>query len=393
MAVKRYNGSDWDTVAGLGAQGATGASGAAPLTTKGDLLGYSTTATRLAVGNNGETLVADSSTSTGLRYTAGTVQANPVINSAMQIAQRGTSVSVPASTLAYTLDRWKTATGTNQACTIARVATGDTTNLPFIQHAMRYQRNSGQTGTGGQSTYQDFETINSIPFSGKTVTISVYARKGADYSATSSILQFNLVNGTGTDQSIYSGFTGQNNVSANSMTLTTTWQRFSYTGTVPTNSTQLAIGFGFQFQGTAGANDWFEVTGVQIDVGSVALPFRTNGETIQGELAACQRYYVRFNPSTNYEDYASGIGSSTTNIWGTIQQPVTMRVAPTAVEYSTLGWSTGGALTAISSIALQNAGTQRTVLGLTTTGTTLGTPYRVLSNNSTSGYLALSSEL
>jgi hypothetical protein len=40
-----------------------------PLTAKGDLFTYSTAPARLAVGNNGETIVADSSTATGLRYT------------------------------------------------------------------------------------------------------------------------------------------------------------------------------------------------------------------------------------------------------------------------------------------------------------------------------------
>jgi hypothetical protein len=68
MAVKRYNGSDWDTVAGVGAQGATGASGTAPLTTKGDLLAYSTSATRLGVGSNGTVLTADSAEATGVKW-------------------------------------------------------------------------------------------------------------------------------------------------------------------------------------------------------------------------------------------------------------------------------------------------------------------------------------
>jgi len=367
-----------------------------PLTAKGDLFGYSTTQARVAVGNNGETLVADSSTATGLRYTAGTVQANPVLNSAMQNWQRGTSFALAASaSYTYLADRWATKTGVSQACTISRQVTGDTTNLPFIQYALRFQRDSGQTGTSPLNITQNFETVNSIPFAGKTVTMSFYARAGANYSAASSALSVLLATGTGTDQNQQvGGFSGQAlPINGQTATLTTTWQRFTFTATIGATATQLCPIFQFVPVGTAGANDYYEITGVQLDIGSVALPFRTYAGTIQGELAACQRYYVRFSPSTNYEDYASGIGSSTTNIWGTIQQPVTMRVAPTAVEYSTLGWSTGGALTAISSIALQNAGTQRTVLGLTTTGTTLGTPYRVLSNNSTSGYLALSSEL
>ena len=39
-----------------------------PLTAKGDLFTYSTAPARLAVGNNGESLVADSSTLTGLKW-------------------------------------------------------------------------------------------------------------------------------------------------------------------------------------------------------------------------------------------------------------------------------------------------------------------------------------
>ena len=41
-----------------------------PLTAKGDLFTYSTAPARLAVGLDGEQIVADSSTSVGLRYNA-----------------------------------------------------------------------------------------------------------------------------------------------------------------------------------------------------------------------------------------------------------------------------------------------------------------------------------
>ena len=41
-----------------------------PLTAKGDLFGYSTTQARVPVGSDGETIVADSSTATGLKWAA-----------------------------------------------------------------------------------------------------------------------------------------------------------------------------------------------------------------------------------------------------------------------------------------------------------------------------------
>jgi hypothetical protein len=71
MPVKRYNGTDWVTVAGEGVQGPTGPAGASAttvVTTKGDLLTYSTTAARLGVGSNGTVLTADSAEATGLKW-------------------------------------------------------------------------------------------------------------------------------------------------------------------------------------------------------------------------------------------------------------------------------------------------------------------------------------
>jgi hypothetical protein len=56
--IQVYSGSSWVVKSG----------GSSPLTTKGDLYTYSTTDARLPVGANGTTLVADSSTSTGLKW-------------------------------------------------------------------------------------------------------------------------------------------------------------------------------------------------------------------------------------------------------------------------------------------------------------------------------------
>ncbi|NDB08575.1 MAG: hypothetical protein EBX97_07940 [Actinobacteria bacterium] len=104
---------------------------------------------------------------------------NPVINGAFDIWQRGTSFANSASALAYTADRWyqaRNATG----MTISRQVTNDTTNLPFIQYCSRVARDSGNTSTEVIRIVQSLETVNSIPFLGKTVTLSFYARKGAD---------------------------------------------------------------------------------------------------------------------------------------------------------------------------------------------------------------------
>jgi hypothetical protein len=253
----------------------------------------------------------------------------------MQVWQRGTSISLAASTpiaSGFSADRWQTTTGANQACTISRQATGDTTNLPFIQYALRYQRNSGQTGTGILTLAQNIETINSVPFAGKAITMSFYARAGANYSATSNILQVRLDQGSGTDQNVFTGFGSGGTIVSQNATLTTTWQRFSYNATMSATATQLAPYFNFVPTGTAGAADYFEVTGVQIDIGSVALPFRTNAGTIQGELAACRRYLPAFTvPSGGSSGEYIGYSYATNNALYAIPFDVVARVAPTGI--------------------------------------------------------------
>ena len=299
------------------------------VTAKGDLLAATgaSTVTNLPVGADGTTLVADSSTSTGLRYQA-PIQQNPVLNSAFQVAQRGTSFSQSANTSAYTMDRWQVrTTAANMANTVTRQNTSDTTNLPNIQYCARVQRNSGQTGTSFLIYEQGFETVNSIPFAGKTVTLSFYARAGANFSATSNVLVASLANGTGTDQmpAIYTGgnYPTQNN------TLTTTWQRFSYTLTVPTTATELGIQLYYTPTGTAGANDYFEVTGVQLEVGSVATPFHTYAGTLQGELQACRRYLPAYSGSNNDNIIGYSFASNSA-VYG-FQFDTPARVYPTGI--------------------------------------------------------------
>ena len=295
---------------------------------KGDLITATAndTPARLAVGSNGDTLVADSAATTGLRWQGTPSASNPIINSAMDVWQRGTSF---AANYAYTADRWQAGrSGGTLNVTVSRQTTSDTTNLPFIQYCARVQRDSGVTTTNTNHFGQNFETVNSIPFVGKTVTLSFYARAGANFSSASSTMTATLANGTGTDQNYLTGqYTNANTVASYNATLTTTWQRFSFNGTVPTNATELAIQFSNVPVGTAGAADYFEITGVQLDIGSVALPFRRAGGTIQGELAACKRYYQVFTTGGNAAFIGQAYGTAAAFCTPSFQ--VEMRVAPT----------------------------------------------------------------
>ena len=358
----------------------------------------------LAVGSNGDTIVADSSTSTGLRYNPQNALANPFINGGMDIWQRGTTLTPGGQNGAFGADRWQAYRGV-VGVTVSRQATGDTTNLPNIQYAARSQRDSGNTSTSEILYFQNFETVNSIPFAGKTVTLSYYARAGANYSAASSALTVQVQTGTGTDQNyVITGYTGNATPVNTTSTLTTTWQRFVHTFTIASTATEICTLFRFTPVGTAGANDWFEVTGVQLDLGtytaSSAPTFRRNAGTIQGELAACQRYYYRVVSDATYASLSTtGIGYSTTALLALTTFPVSMRVVPTAVDtsaMSTFYWDRGNVANGNTPSSITLDSTTNKNFGayqLNTTGLTAGAMYRVLSNNTTTAYVGFTSEL
>jgi ribosomal protein L27 len=315
---------------------------------------------------------------------------NPVLNSAMQVWQRGTSFSVSAA-VGYGADRWYYYV--EPAGTISRQNTSDTTNLPNIQYCQRVQRNSGNTSTGRTAIAQSFESINSYPFIGKTVTLSFYARKGANFSGASSNLVVGAQTGTGTDQNIISGYTGSSNFINSTATLTTTWQRFTFTGTVSSSGTELGIYFEWNGVGTAGAADYFEITGVQIEVGSVVTPFRTNGATIQGELAACQRYYYRTGLD-NFDRIGLGIGINGTTAGINISHPVQMRIQPSVLDYANLCVYDTLTITEATSVVIDNPSPLLTIVTATVaSGLTQYRPYQLLNFNNPAGFIGFSAEL
>jgi len=273
-------------------------------------------------------------TGTGTAVTTGTWQLsgvpvneniagkNFVINGGMDIWQRGTSFVIPASTFTYAADRWCTYCATASVQTVSQISSG----LTGFQYAMRSQRTSGSTSTSSQYVTQSIETKNSLPVTGQTVTWSFWARAGANYSATSNLLTVQLTTGTGTDQNALNGFTGASNVINTGATLTTSWQKFFYTTTIASTVTQLAVSFIEIPTGTAGANDYFDITGVQLEIAPQATLFSRAGGSIGGELALCQRYYVSLNTS-NFYVYGNFWNSANGLLFTAL--PSTMRATPT----------------------------------------------------------------
>ncbi len=215
---------------------------------------------------------------------------NVLINGAMDIWQRGTSFPSGVglgSTVVYSADRWHWYRGNNTAgATLTRQAAG----LTNFQYCIRMQRNSGNSSTEVLGLRYTAETADSVRFAGKQVTLSFWARKGANYSGSSNAFRASIATGTGTDQVVHS-FTGFTYIVNQDVTLTDAWQRFTLTGTAASNITQIGLEM-FHFPtGTAGANDYMEITGIQLEEGSIATPFSRYAGGIQQELDACQRYY------------------------------------------------------------------------------------------------------
>jgi hypothetical protein len=264
---------------------------------------------------------------------------NVLINGDFKIWQRTTSSAITAaSTTTYYADRWacyKSASGG----TISRQTAG----LEGFQYCARLQRDSGQTAVGSLNIYQSIETVNSIPLAGKTVTISLWARAGANFSGSSMNVGVNT--GTGTDQNIYTGYTGNIGSLNAYQAITTTWARYSFSTVLSASATEVGVFIAFVPTGTAGAADYIEITGVQLEQNYQPTPFEQRPYGL--ELHLCMRYYQNYAYG-EYQEKAVALGYAPANYYyGTQNMRVPFRAAPT-ITLSSIQWRNPGtaALTA-----------------------------------------------
>ncbi len=399
--LKKYNSttSQWEVIT-VGAKGAPGIQNGtvAPTDTTTLWMDTADTASQVAVpagGVAGQVLAKNSATDFATSWVDQPVVAgkNLVINGAFDFWQRGTSFSNPSNSgSSFTADRWQYVRDANQAgISISRQDAG----LPGFQYCARLQRIAGDTGTNNFRFGTALETVNSIPLRGKQITISFYARAGANLSGGISI---DVYSGTGTDQgTVWGEFTGNYNVAylANQV-VSSTWTRYTATGTVPVNATQLGVRlWRVGISGTAGVDDYVEVTGFQLEQNSAATTFSRAGGDIQGELAKCQRYYQKLTAPGGYLAVASGFASSG-GLYMTRVLPVTMRVAPISIGYSGLSLynQAGNSYVGLSSIFIDGGTNTQNEVGLNIAGgQSSGTFYRLQANSNTSAHFEINAEI
>ena len=263
---------------------------------------------------------------------------NRIINGAMNIWQRGTTYALTTAITYGSADRWNFWQGGVTASGIAnQVASG----LTGFQYAVKMGRNNGSALTGAISAIQAAETNNSIDLAGQSITLSFWAKAGANFSATSSQIASQVYSGTGTDQSAASmgSWTNATVVINGTPSITTSWVKYSFTGTCASNVSQVGVYITWTPTGTAGADDNLYITGVQLEKGSTATSFdyRPYGT----ELALCQRYFFKTfaqgtAPASNLGATSgcllsyTNTSASTATIDTMLQFPVTMRTAPGA---------------------------------------------------------------
>jgi hypothetical protein len=224
---------------------------------------------------------------------------NSIYNGAMAVNQRGistnwaspTAMGTSAGGLNYSLDRMNHIRSALQSGGALAQGTLATTDAPFsqgLQYYLRVGRASGDTNTGFMEVAQMLESRESYKFAGQAVTFSFFYRTGSGFSGSGIV--GSLLYGTGTDQNgVVSNFTNQGTLTSPTYSASNAWQRVSFTSFIPPTSSQVGMTISYTPSGTAGGFDYFDVTGVQLEKGTLATPYEVRPYAV--ELQLCQRYY------------------------------------------------------------------------------------------------------
>jgi hypothetical protein len=345
---------------------------------------------------------ADAGAPTSLGYAAGK---NRIINGDFTINQR--NFTTTSSNSIYGFDRWRSVfsggTYTYSAQTFtpgtAPVAGYEGTNFARIT-------TSGQSGTSDYASFaQSIEDVRS--FAGQTVTLSFWAKASSGTPSVAAAFE----------QRFGSGGSPSSNVVThiNKAAVTTSWARYSMTIAVPSlsgktigttaNTSDLTLylftsggsGLNAYVNGLGIQNTTIDFWGVQIEAGSVATAFQTATGTIQGELAACQRYFWQIATGNN-NAIGTGFYNSGTELDCVFPAPVPMRTAPTLIQTTGTNYyafGRNGGTDNFNSVTLATAQTTATVIFFFNSTDASGTAGQAgyIQTSNASASLAASAEL
>jgi hypothetical protein len=310
---------------------------------------------------------------------------NKIINGDFNIWQRGTSFN--AASNAFTADRWDTLTDKTGASVLTTQQAFTAGSAPVAGYESQYFLRT-VFPAGGTFCIQEQRIEDVRTFAGQTVTLSFWAKANATATIAPTLVQ-----------SFGTGGSANVETTTSNLTLTTSWVRYSVTATLPSISGK-TIGAGNYLTARAmravtASGFTIDIWGVQLEYGSKATPFETASGSIQGELALCQRYYVRWTNNSVF-----GVVEANTYTAHIVASPVEMRVYPTAIDFSGLNAYTysdgtfisGGTLTLVGGTN-QNKNISIRYTRASGTWSAANGSYAVMYAPSTTAYFGLSAEL
>ena len=312
---------------------------------------------------------------------------NKIINGDFSIWQRGTSFSNVADAI-YIADRWVSEISGVSGNTFSRQSFTAGSAPALGYEAQYFIRCAATTATSNAylGTSQRIEDVRT--FAGQTVTLSFWAK--ADSARAMSYVVYQNFGSGGSSQIVTVASAGTNS---------TSWTRYSVTISIASvagktigSGSYLQIGVLYAAANLSSGTATLDLWGLQIETGSTATPFQTATGTIQGELAACQRYYFRTQTGTGYPYMGVTVAGSSTTTYANIIHKVTMRSTPTSVDFSAIRWQAINNSGNISSASISDATPENTLLVCGTTGATTAQMNYVI-GQTTSGYIGISAEL
>ena len=316
---------------------------------------------------------------------------NKIINGDFGIWQRNTSFSSPA-TGSYLADRFYIGFDGSPTTSYSR-QTFTPGTAPVSGYESSYFMRCAMTAVSTTTSWGFYQRIEDVRIlAGQTVTISFWAKADSSRTGNTNFLQ---EFGSGGSSTVFGG-AGQ------SIALTTSWQRFTYTLTLPSISGKTI--------GTNSSLTWYfimpisttstiDIWGVQVEAGSVATPFTTATGTLSGELEACQRYYYRADAASNGNTFFNAImqGATSTTAAGIFNFPVTMRANPTSIDHNlTQVRNAAGTAYVFTSntLAINQANPNSAYVYIgTISGMPIGATGWLFAAGSTSSYIGISAEL